>query len=635
MAVPRERMEELIYGKGARRFTQDSPVLPDVWIEYGKEGPEHPLRQQLLLTPVFGSRPGVVARLLRRQLGDEAAKAGISYNQTYVAVGLELPDLVRLVLPMTQWWRDNVRRPEVENGNLETYLEPSDDAAKASEARASLEDALARFIKSRMADADLVTEVDDEFSPDLLWMMRIVAAIQLSLDHPEEDYEHAEATQIVDAIWNIFQPGLPDYVEEKDRPHPPPPVWQINRNRVAETAVKQSTLAVKADAARRLFRASCKTLAWGVIDNGIDARHPAFFDPEKVARHEGDPNDRAWCAANWTRVTRVKATYDFTRMRDLLDLHKLNNPSEIQNPKLEAVLENPRFQAERAELRDRLDRGRPVDWEILKDFLEVPHDDYEPPGGEHGTHVAGILAANWPRHDMQGVCPDIGLYDFRVLNPSSANDDEFAVLAALQFVQYLNDQKDFYAVHGVNVSLAIRHEVANFACGRTPVCDECERLVSRGVVVVAAAGNDGYLHYQTTRGEKEGYNTVSITDPGNASRVLTVGSTHRFEPHTYGVSYFSSRGPTGDGRIKPDLVAPGEKIEAPVPNARKKCKDGTSMAAPHVSGAAALLMARHREFIGQPDRVKEVLCSNATDLGRERYFQGAGMLDVLRALQSV
>ena len=64
-------------------------------------------------------------------------------------------------------------------------------------------------------------------------------------------------------------------------------------------------------------------------------------------------------------------------------------------------------------------------------------------------------------------------------------------------------------------------------------------------------------------------------------------------------------------------------------------KDGTSMAAPHVSGAAALLMARHDELIADPRRIKEILCSTATDLGRERYFQGSGMVDILRALQSV
>ena len=80
-------------------------------------------------------------------------------------------------------------------------------------------------------------------------------------------------------------------------------------------------------------------------------------------------------------------------------------------------------------------------------------------------------------------------------------------------------------------------------------------------------------------------------------------------------------------------IAPGEKVDAPIPNGEMRTKDGTSMAAPHVSGAAAMLMARHSELIGQPDRIKAALCDTATDLGRERYFQGAGMLDVLRAIQ--
>jgi len=111
------------------------------------------------------------------------------------------------------------------------------------------------------------------------------------------------------------------------------------------------------------------------------------------------------------------------------------------------------------------------------------------------------------------------------------------------------------------------------------------------------------------------------------------------------VSFFSSRGPTGDGRLKPDLVAPGEKIRAPFSrgNGTEEMPlggfwgdlDGTSMAAPHVSGAAAMLMGRYSELIGQPRRIKRILCENATDLGRERSFQGHGMLDVLRAFQSI
>ena len=155
-------------------------------------------------------------------------------------------------------------------------------------------------------------------------------------------------------------------------------------------------------------------------------------------------------------------------------------------------------------------------------------------------------------------------------------------------------------------------------------------------MVVAAAGNRGFNKSAEAEGGALGdYRYISITDPGNADGVITVGSTHRMMPHNYGVSYFSSRGPTGDGRTKPDLVAPGERIESCALNGYVETMDGTSMAAPHVSGAAALLMSRHRELIGQPRRIKDILCRTATDLGREPRFQGAGIVDVLRAIQSV
>jgi len=59
------------------------------------------------------------------------------------------------------------------------------------------------------------------------------------------------------------------------------------------------------------------------------------------------------------------------------------------------------------------------------------------------------------------------------------------------------------------------------------------------------------------------------------------------------------------------------------------------MAAPHVSGAIAAFLSVHREFIGQADKVKQVFLATATDLKRERYFQGAGLVDVMRAIQAV
>ena len=428
-------------------------------------------------------------------------------------------------------------------------------------------------------------------------------------------------------------------------PEPRAMVYSVSLNREAAPTVSRSTLAIKADAARRLFAISCRDLTWAVIDSGIDARHPAFRirDPKSdravsekpFVDEKGDP-------ANCTRVVE---TYDFTEIDLLLDPDSSDLPADLKKRLDDGSPDAKRLKQHLEELYGALRRGRAIDWGLVAPFIRIPHVDgkYRRPENDHGTHVAGILAGDWRRaesgglleDDLIGVCPDLRLYDLRVLN-EAGRGDEFAVMAALQFVRYLNSTNEYVVVHGANLSLSIPHEISNYACGRTPVCDECERVVSSGVVVVAAAGNQGRQRYTTEEGRvAEAYLSISITDPGNADLVITVGATHRYRPHTYGVSYFSSRGPTGDGRIKPDLVAPGEKITAPVPEGAFGLKDGTSMAAPHVSGAAALLMARHNELVGRPARLKQILCSTATDLGRERYFQGAGMLDVLRALQSV
>ena len=171
----------------------------------------------------------------------------------------------------------------------------------------------------------------------------------------------------------------------------------------------------------------------------------------------------------------------------------------------------------------------------------------------------------------------------------------------------------------------------------------------RGVVVVVAAGNTGYGQIKAKeRPTATAGLDLTINDPGNAERAITVGSTHAVEPHTYGVSFFSSKGPTGDGRNKPDLVAPGERIvscAAGTARAQAESDDdlhtlyversGTSMAAPHVSGAIAAFLSIRSEFVGQPERVKELLVGSATDLGRNPFFQGSGLLDLMRAIQAV
>jgi subtilisin family serine protease len=427
-------------------------------------------------------------------------------------------------------------------------------------------------------------------------------------------------------------------------------LYGVSRNREARTSIWRSRNAIKADAAARLFEVDTSNICWGVLDVGVDARHPAFARRRRkpgsreteIVTDDLDENGATQFAS------RIVRTYDFLRYKQLVDG---STKPDWEGSYAETMPDRAREELIK-ELQANLNCGRALDWSLLEPFLRVPHvdgvyDKYHSAVKEdsHGTHVAGIIAANWPEaketaldNELYGICPDLELYDIRVLGKDKDGNpaDEFTIITALQFVRYLNTRRQLMAIHGVNLSMAVVHDVANYACGRTPICEECERVVANGVVVVTAAGNRGFNKLASPEdGSMGDYRYISITDPGNAQSVITVGSTHRFMPHNYGVSYFSSRGPTGDGRTKPDLVAPGEKIDSCSPDGNFETMDGTSMAAPHVSGAAVLLMARHRELIGQPTRVKEILCKSATDLGREPRFQGAGMLDVLRALQSV
>jgi subtilisin family serine protease len=176
-----------------------------------------------------------------------------------------------------------------------------------------------------------------------------------------------------------------------------------------------------------------------------------------------------------------------------------------------------------------------------------------------------------------------------------------------------------------------------------------DRLIKTGVVVVVAAGNTGYGKVGAEQRITKVGLANTINDPGNSALAITVGATHRDSPHIYGVSYFSSKGPTGDGRLKPDLVAPGERITScaagmyleseggDIPDDLPAYIDdtGTSMAAPHVSGAIAAFLSIRREFIQRPDEVKRIFLDSATPLGRERYFEGRGLVDLMRAIQSV
>jgi serine protease AprX len=378
----------------------------------------------------------------------------------------------------------------------------------------------------------------------------------------------------------------------------------------------KSISTVKADAARNAFSAIGEGIVWAVLDSGIDVDHPHFAKYKNL------------------KVPEPLKHRDFTSSVVVLPAEDGAEPPDTDGP-------------------DKDDPGALTD-----------------PYG-HGTHVAGIIAGQMSKGEREinaktrhrdergevtedfelietisGMAPCCMLLSMKVLDEHGAGEAS-SLITAIEAVQKVNGYGRRLLIHGVNMSVGYDFEPEWFACGQSPLCVEVNRLVRSGVVVVVAAGNTGYGWQATAfRGTVAAGMELSINDPGNADLAITVGSTHRDMPHVYGVSYFSSKGPTGDGRMKPDLVAPGEKIiscmskdMAGAPTDATKAfyreESGTSMAAPHVSGVIAAFLSVRREFIDKPEAVKDIFLASATDLKRSVYFQGKGLVDLMRALQSV
>jgi subtilisin family serine protease len=259
----------------------------------------------------------------------------------------------------------------------------------------------------------------------------------------------------------------------------------------------------------------------------------------------------------------------------------------------------------------------------------------------HGSHVAGIIAGRGTADDKEylGLAPEAQLVVYKVLDDRGEGEDAW-IIKALDHIAEQNESNAQLAVHGLNLSLGGPYDSTVYGCGFTPICQELRRLWRSGMVVVVACGNEGQIDVQTSDGEVELNSLMSIGDPANLEDCIAVGSVNADKPHLYGVSAFSSRGPTSDGRCKPDVVAPGERIASV--NARFKgqsrlyrVESGTSMAAPHVSGLIAAFLSVRREFIGRPDEVKKLLLDTCTDIGRDRQHQGRGIPNLMKMLLNV
>lgn len=248
-----------------------------------------------------------------------------------------------------------------------------------------------------------------------------------------------------------------------------------------------------------------------------------------------------------------------------------------------------------------------------------------PAGGSgHGTHVAGTIVGDGDESDgtYRGVAPDARFANVKVFSSANQTNSDL-VLAGLDWT--LNNA-DALGIRIASMSLGGRASDGTDAISRA-----VDIAVDKGLVVVAAAGNTGP-------------GAQTIASPGSARNAITVGAVDKSKV----VAGFSARGPTIDGRLKPDIVAPGVDITSTIQplsvsgltgllsGSRELFYgplSGTSMAAPHVAGVVALMLQANPELT--PFEVKQMLLATAQDLGEKGADNdtGYGFVNAIAAVQ--
>jgi subtilisin family serine protease len=357
-------------------------------------------------------------------------------------------------------------------------------------------------------------------------------------------------------------------------------IFSVWRSSSKSKAIYRSHSPINADAARNSYGAEGEGITWAVLDTGCNPFHPHFLKHNTIL----DVYDCTTKAKEPVRLTEKNETVD-------------------SEPKL------------------------------------ADNDG-------HGTHVCGIIAGSGrDREDdrgkvYSGVAPRAKLIVFKVLDDQGNGEDAW-IIKALDKIFRINENATSIKIHGINLSLGGPFDPTVYGCGFSPICMALRELWRQGVLICVAAGNEGLTDVATEDGTVSLNTSLSIGDPANLEDCIAVGSVHTDKPHLYGISYFSSRGPTSDGRRKPDLVAPGERIfssdshylDDGSPTTKLYREDsGTSMACPHVSGLLAAFLSVRKEFRGRPDEVKRILLENCNDLGRDRYHQGAGIPNLHKML---
>ena len=232
-----------------------------------------------------------------------------------------------------------------------------------------------------------------------------------------------------------------------------------------------------------------------------------------------------------------------------------------------------------------------------RDFVNGDMDPMDDHG--HGTHVAGTVGAASNITDVVGAGPNVSLYGLKVLNSSGSGSYSW-IIAGL----------DWCVTNGIQIASMSLGGTSDSSALRTA----CDNAVSNGVLIVAAAGNSG-------NSEGSGDN---VTYPARYDSVIAVAATDSANVR----AYFSSTGPALD------LAAPGVYIQSDKLGGGIISASGTSMACPHVTGVAALVIA---SGVTGPANIRARLIATSSDLGAAGFdnLYGNGLVDALRAVSNM
>ncbi|WP_223070520.1 S8 family serine peptidase [Paenibacillus caui] len=258
-----------------------------------------------------------------------------------------------------------------------------------------------------------------------------------------------------------------------------------------------------------------------------------------------------------------------------------------------------------------LDGGKIIGWKDFVGSQTTPYDD-----NGHGTHVSGIIAGTGEGNSAyKGVAPGAALVGIKVLDQNGSGSMSNVNAA----INWAIQNKNTYGIKVINLSLG----TSGSSDGTDSTSVAVNNAYANGILPVVAAGNSGPASY-------------TVGSPGAAKDALTVGAFADVGEKGFNVTDFSSRGPTKDNRIKPDITAPGFNITAPKTNTGNQyiSYSGTSMATPFTAGVAALMLDAN--YALTPADLKSKITSTAQDWGPagQDNDYGYGKLQAYEAIKS-